>query len=129
MLVNVSADLFHPPTERRTGIHRMDASEYHRRRRFARTPFGEIAFVERGSGPVAVFVHGYPLNGYQWRDIIERLSDVRRCIAVDLMGAGYTRTALDQAVSYPAQVRMIDALLDALGIDQIDLVGNAAVAR
>jgi alpha/beta hydrolase fold len=78
----------------------MDASEYHRRRRFARTPFGDIAFVERGSGPVAVFLHGYPLNGYQWRNIIERLSDARRCIALDLMGAGYTRTALDQAVSY-----------------------------
>ena len=70
----------------------MDASEYHRGRQFARTPFGDIAFVERGGGPVAVFVHGYPLNGYQWRDIIERLSDVRRCIALDLMGAGYTRT-------------------------------------
>jgi pimeloyl-ACP methyl ester carboxylesterase len=102
----------------------MDASEYHRGRRFARTPFGDVAFVERGGGPVAVFVHGYPLNGYQWRDIIERLSDVRRCIALDLMGAGYTRTTLDQAVSYPAQARMIDAFLDALGIDQIDLVGN-----
>ena len=102
----------------------MDASEYHRRRRFARTPFGDIAFVERGSGPVAVFLHGYPLNGYQCRDIIERLSDARRCIALDLMGAGYTRTALDQAVAYPAQALMIDSFLDALGIDQIDLVGN-----
>jgi len=62
----------------------MDAAEYHKRRRFANTPFGEIAYVERGSGPVTLFVHGYPLNGYQWRGIIERLSDVRRCIAVDL---------------------------------------------
>jgi hypothetical protein len=44
--------------ERSAGIHRMDASEYHRRRRFARTPFGDIAFVERGSGSVAVFLHG-----------------------------------------------------------------------
>jgi pimeloyl-ACP methyl ester carboxylesterase len=113
-----------PADPNAAGIHRMNAGEYHRGRRFARTPFGDVAFVERGSGPVAVFVHGYPLNGYQWRDIIERLSDVRRCIALDLMGAGYTRTALDQAVSYPAQARMIDAFLDALGIDQIDLVGN-----
>ena len=102
----------------------MDAAAYHRRRRFASTPFGEIAYVERGSGPVALFLHGYPLNGYQWRDIIERLSDVRRCIAVDLMGAGYTRTALEQDVSYAAQARMIAASLDALKIDQVDLVGN-----
>jgi len=102
----------------------MDAAAYHDRRRFANTPFGKIAYVERGSGPVALFVHGYPLNGYQWRDIIEQLADLRRCIAVDLMGAGYTRTALDQDVSCPAQARMIAALLDALNIDQVDLVGN-----
>jgi pimeloyl-ACP methyl ester carboxylesterase len=102
----------------------MDATEYHQRRRFAKTPFGEIAYVERGNGPVALFLHGYPLNGYQWRDIIERLSDVRRCIAVDLMTAGYTRPALDQDVSYTAQARMIAAFLGALKIEQVDLVGN-----
>jgi pimeloyl-ACP methyl ester carboxylesterase len=73
---------------------------------------------------VAVFLHGYPLNGYQWRDIIDRLSDMRRCVALDLMGAGHTRITPDQAVSYPAQARMIDAFLDALNIDRIDLVGN-----
>jgi pimeloyl-ACP methyl ester carboxylesterase len=102
----------------------MDATEYHQRRRFAKTPFGEIAYVERGSGPAALFLHGYPLNGYQWRDIIERLSDIRRCIAVDLMSAGYTRIAHDQDLSYPAQARMIAAFLDTLKIDQVDLVGN-----
>jgi pimeloyl-ACP methyl ester carboxylesterase len=102
----------------------MDVTEYHQRRRFTKTPFGEIAFVEQGSGPAALFLHGYPLNGYQWRDIIERLSDVRRCIAIDLMSAGHTRTALDQDVSYPAQASMIAAALDKLGIDKVDLVGN-----
>lgn len=40
------------------------------------------------------------------------------------MGAGHTRTALDQDVSYPAQARMIVAFLDALDIDQADQVGN-----
>jgi pimeloyl-ACP methyl ester carboxylesterase len=98
----------------------MDAIEYHQTRRFAKTPFGEIAYVERGSGPVALFLHGYPLNGYQWRDIIERLSDVRRCLAVDLMSAGYTKTALDQDISYPAQARMVAAFLDALKIERLE---------
>jgi pimeloyl-ACP methyl ester carboxylesterase len=102
----------------------MDATEYHQGRRFAKTPFGEIAYVERGSGAVALFLHGYPLNGYQWRDIMERLSDVRRCVAIDLMSAGYTRPALDQDISYPAQASMIAAFLDALNIEQVDLVGN-----
>lgn len=102
----------------------MKPSEFHRDRKFASTSFGEIAFVERGSGSVALFIHGYPLNSYQWRDVIENLSGVRRCIALDLMGAGHTETSMDQDVSYPAQARMIEAFLDAQGIGQIDLVGN-----
>jgi pimeloyl-ACP methyl ester carboxylesterase len=102
----------------------MKPSEYHRDRKFVSTPFGDIAFVERGSGPVALFIHGYPLNSYQWRDVIEKLSDVRRCIALDLMGAGHTKISIDQDVSYPAQARMIEAFLDAQDVGQIDLVGN-----
>jgi pimeloyl-ACP methyl ester carboxylesterase len=102
----------------------MNANEFERARKFVRTAFGDIAYVERGSGPVALFIHGYPLNGYQWRDIIERLSDVRRCIALDMMGAGHTKTSEDQDVAYTAQARMVEAFLNTLKIDRIDLVGN-----
>lgn len=102
----------------------MDASEFERTRRYARTEFGEVAYVERGSGDVALFMHGYPLNGYQWREIIDRLADTRRCIALDMMGAGHTKVPLTQDLSYPAQARMVASFLDALGIETIDLVGN-----
>ena len=41
--------------------------------------------MEAGSGPVALFVHGVLLNGHVWRHQLAGLSDVRRCIAVDLL--------------------------------------------
>jgi pimeloyl-ACP methyl ester carboxylesterase len=116
----------------REEIKEMDANEFHRSRRFVSTPYGNIAYVERGSGPVALFVHGYPLNGYQWREIIPKLADVRRCIALDMMAAGSTTISSDQEVSYTAQASMIESFLDALGIRQVDLVGNdsgAAVSQ
>jgi hypothetical protein len=47
-----------------------------------------VAYIERGSGPVALFLRGFPLNGYQLRGAIERLS--RRCITADVIGLGYT---------------------------------------
>ena len=28
---------------------------------------GDIAYVERGRGEAALFLHGFPLNGFQWR--------------------------------------------------------------
>jgi pimeloyl-ACP methyl ester carboxylesterase len=40
---------------------------------------------------VALFIHGVPLNGYHWRHIIASLKHRRRCIAIDLIGAGIYR--------------------------------------
>lgn len=93
-------------------------------RRTVRTPSGTISFVEQGSGPVALFVHGVLLNGYLWRHQLAGLRDVRRCIAVDLLAHGETEIAGDQDVSVTANAHMLAQFLDALVIDQVDLVGN-----
>src|SRR5215475_3769736 len=102
----------------------MDIASFHASRRFADVICGRIAFFERGEGPVALFVHGVPLNGYHWRQVIERVQHRRRCMAIDLMGLGYSEIAPAQDVSFGAQARMIAEVLDALGIETIDLVGN-----
>jgi pimeloyl-ACP methyl ester carboxylesterase len=85
---------------------------------------GRIAYHEQGSGPVALFVHGVLLNGYLWRHQLSELSDVRRCIAVDLLAHGETEIAACQDVSMTANAKMLAEFLDALHIDQVDLVGN-----
>ncbi|MGH8079722.1 MAG: alpha/beta fold hydrolase, partial [Lysobacter sp.] len=36
----------------------LDAAQYHASRRYAKTRFGEIAYIERGSGPAVLFLHG-----------------------------------------------------------------------
>jgi pimeloyl-ACP methyl ester carboxylesterase len=93
-------------------------------KRSVATPSGRIAYAEAGSGPVALFVHGVLLNGHLWRHQLAELSDVRRCIAVDLLAHGDTEIAADQDVSVTANAAMVGQLLDALAIDQVDLVGN-----
>jgi len=50
----------------------MDIATFHASRRFAEVKSGRIAYVERGHGPVALFIHGVPLNGYHWRHVIDR---------------------------------------------------------
>ena len=102
----------------------IDVKEFHRMRRFADLPMGRIAYVERGKGPVALFLHGFPLNSYQWRGALERLSPYRRCIAADFMGLGYSEIPENGDVSLPAQADMLAALLDHLKIDEVDLVAN-----
>lgn len=88
------------------------------------TPSGRIAYLEQGDGPVALFVHGVLLNGHLWRHQLENLSDIRRCIAVDLLAHGDTEIADSQDVSVTANANMLREFLDALKIDQVDLVGN-----
>lgn len=101
-----------------------EAASFHAQRRFVATPFGKIAYVERGTGPAALFLHGFPLNSFQWRGALERLSTQRRCIAPDFMGLGFTEVAAGQSVTPESQVAMLMALLDSLSIDSVDLVAN-----
>jgi pimeloyl-ACP methyl ester carboxylesterase len=102
----------------------IDAKAFHGMRRFAPTAFGRIAYVERGRGPAALFVHGLPLNGFQWRGALERLSTVRRCIAPDSMGLGYSEIPERQSLAPEAQAGMLAAFLDELGISDVDLVAS-----
>jgi pimeloyl-ACP methyl ester carboxylesterase len=89
-----------------------------------KTPSGTIAYREQGRGPVALFVHGVLLNGHLWRHQLSALADIRRCIAPDLLAHGDTEIAANQDVSVTANAEMLAQFLDALRIDQVDLVGN-----
>jgi pimeloyl-ACP methyl ester carboxylesterase len=88
------------------------------------TPSGRISYVEAGSGPVSLFVHGVLMNKYLWRKQMAALSDVRRCIAVDLLAHGDTEISPDQDVSVTANAHMLREVLDALQIDKVDVIGN-----
>src|ERR1700677_1529387 len=83
-----------------------------------------ISYVEQGSGRVALFVHGVLLNSHLWRHQLADLSDIRRSIAVDLLAHGDTEIAPNQDVSVTANARMLREVLDALQIDQVDVIGN-----
>jgi haloalkane dehalogenase len=102
----------------------MDAKAFNASRKFANLPISRVAYVERGRGLAALFVHGYPLNGFQWRGTLDRLQSYRRCIAPDVMGLGYTQTLEGQPITPATQAQMLAMLLDSLHIDAVDLVAN-----
>src|SRR3954470_12783943 len=100
------------------------AKRYDKERRFAPTAFGKIAYIDRGTGPAVLFLHGFPLNSFQWRGAIDRLSATRRCIAPDSMGLGHTEVAAGQAVTPSAQADMLAAFLDRLSVEKVDVIAN-----
>jgi pimeloyl-ACP methyl ester carboxylesterase len=109
-------------TERKTSA--MGKSNSSPVKHTVRTASGLISYTEQGTGPVALFVHGVLLNKYLWRHQLEDLSDIRRNIAVDLLAHGDTEISPDQDVSVTANAKMLKQFLDALKIDQVDLVAN-----
>src|SRR5260370_11628428 len=80
------------------------------------TSSGRISYIEAGSGPVALFVHGVLLNKHLWRRQLTGLSDIRRCIAVDLLAHDDTDFGAGPDVSGTASATLLREGLAALQI-------------
>jgi pimeloyl-ACP methyl ester carboxylesterase len=102
----------------------MNIRDFEARRRFIDTSAGRIASYEIGEGPTALFIHGYPLTAYHWRKQMSALCDIRRCVAVDLLGLGYTEPAEGVPITYTRQAEMIAEVVAELDLGPVDLVGN-----
>ncbi len=73
--------------------------------------------VDEGTGPVILFVHGFPLDHTMWLSQIKEFSKTNRVIAPDLRGFGGTDGAL-YTVSMEQYADDLVALLEALQADQ-----------
>jgi pimeloyl-ACP methyl ester carboxylesterase len=93
-------------------------------RRTTATALGDISHLDVGDGPTAVFVHGVATNALLWRNVLPLVADVRRCVAIDLPLHGHTPAAPGQDFTLPGLAAVVEALCDALGTGQVDLVAN-----
>jgi len=74
----------------------------------------EISYVDVGQGEPVVFLHGNPTWSYQWRNIIPYISSIRRCLAPDLVGMGWSGKSPSKAYRFVDQARYMDAWFEAL---------------
>lgn len=99
-----------------------------------------MAYVDVGSGPPVVFVHGNPTWGFHFRALIAELKADHRCVAVDHLGCGRSDkpTAAEYDFRLQSRVDDLDALLDHLGLtenvtlvvhDWGGMIGTAWAAR
>jgi pimeloyl-ACP methyl ester carboxylesterase len=102
----------------------MQLTELDAHRRTAATSSGEISYLDIGSGPVALFVHGIATNAYLWRHVMDALSGQRRCIAIDLPLHGQSPVTAEQDLSLAALAASLDDFCDVLGLTGVDLVAN-----
>jgi pimeloyl-ACP methyl ester carboxylesterase len=85
-------------------------------------------YIDAGEGPPVVLLHGFPETNFAWRHQIPVLGELYRIIAPDLRGYGETDKPAS-GYDKRTMARDLAALLDALGIDRIALVGHDRGAR
>ena len=83
----------------------------------------EFFYRERGDGPAALFIHGFPLDSTMWLEQIDLLSDTRRCIAPDLRGFGRSSPTLRTSLTMEGHADDLAAIIGTLGTGPVDLVG------
>jgi pimeloyl-ACP methyl ester carboxylesterase len=102
----------------------MQLTELNAHRHTAATRYGEISYLDIGSGPVALFVHGIASNAYLWRHVISAVAAQRRCIAIDLPLHGQSPVTAEQDLSLAALAANLEDFCEVLGLAGIDLVAN-----
>ncbi len=104
---------------------RIMVSILHRNSKVAITSAGEIEYALKGSGPVILMLHGGP-GGYD-----QSLLDMEMWInegfsLLAISRPGYLRTPLSTGETFEQQADAIDALLTALGITEVAIIGASA---
>jgi pimeloyl-ACP methyl ester carboxylesterase len=85
-------------------------------------------YIDAGSGPPVVLLHGFPETSYAWRHQVPVLAERYRVVAPDLRGYGETDKP---AAGYDKRTMASDLveLLKSLGIMKIALIGHDRGAR
>ncbi|MGW8256336.1 MAG: alpha/beta fold hydrolase [Thermoguttaceae bacterium] len=83
-------------------------------------------YLDEGSGPVLLLVHGNPTWSFYWRNIITVLRDKYRVIVPDHIGCGLSEKPPRSAYSYRLSQRIADlvGLIEELDLQKISLVAH-----
>ncbi len=84
-----------------------------------------VHYVDEGDGPPLLLLNGNPSWSFGWRDVILGLRGTFRCIAPDYPGFGLSRAADGFDYKPRSQSKVVEALVDRLGLDGIVVFGYA----
>ncbi|BBX45010.1 hypothetical protein GCM10009641_23980 [Mycobacterium cookii] len=84
----------------------------------------DFAYLEDGSGPLVLMLHGFPDTAHTWDDLRPRIA-AKGYRAVSPYTRGYHPTAIpDRDADQETLAHDILALIDALGADQAIVIGH-----
>ena len=100
----------------------IDREEYPFESHYFQVPAGNLHYVDEGSGPPIVMIHGNPTWSFLYRKLIKRLRPEYRCIAMDHLGFGLSDKPEDWSYLPRDHATNLTALIEGLGLKNITLV-------
>jgi haloalkane dehalogenase len=100
----------------------VDRTEYPFASKWADLRDGRMHYIDEGSGPPALLVHGTPTWSFEYRHVIRAAMDSSRCIAPDHLGFGLSERPRRASYTPEAHADRLREFVDTLGIDRFALV-------
>jgi olefin beta-lactone synthetase len=88
---------------------------------FIRIENHKVHYLDEGSGPVVLLLHGNPTWCYYYRHLIEKMRSSYRLVAVDMVGCGLSDHPQENFRASD-RIRHLVAFIDALKIDKFSMV-------
>jgi haloalkane dehalogenase len=92
--------------------------------RWFENEIGRIHYVDEGTGPALLLCHGNPTWSFLYRDIIRRLRDRFRCVAVDYFGFGLSDRPEGYGYTPAEHARVLAELVARLGLENLLIMGQ-----
>lgn len=83
-----------------------------------------VHYVDEGDGPTILMLHGNPTWSFLYRDLIRRLRDDFRCVALDYPGFGLSEPASGYRFLPAEHARVVEAFVGDLGLDRMIVMGQ-----
>jgi haloalkane dehalogenase len=81
-----------------------------------------VHYVDEGSGPPMLLLHGNPTWSFLYRDVIKGLRDRYRCIALDYPGFGLSRAAPGYGYTPAEHAAVVEQLVSHLDLTDVTLM-------
>lgn len=100
----------------------LDTTEYPFESKYFKLDGANLHYIDEGSGPTILFVHGTPSWSFDFRNVIKKLSNKYRCIAVDHVGFGLSDKPKNYNYSTAGHSQNLELFINELNLKDFTLV-------
>ena len=100
------------------------ADEYPFESHFVEVDGQKIHYIDEGAGETILCVHGNPTWSFAWRNVVRKLRDRYRVIAIDHLGCGLSSKPAGYCYSLAGHVSNLQSLVTQLDLNQITLFSH-----